>query len=153
MRNLLAIDDGAVNLNFVVHPPPYSDNELWGRRDASCGIYIYNLRTAQFIHLRASLYDSYSLSDNAIYALYKDREEGLWIGSYFGGVDYYPRQYTYFAKYYPKNIANSLHGKRVREFCRADDGTLWIGTEDGGLNHFNPKTKEFHFFEPKCRIY
>lgn len=48
-------------------------------------------------------------------------------------------------KYYPKNIANSLHGKRVREFCRADDGTLWIGTEDGGLNHFNPKTKEFHF--------
>lgn len=40
--------------------------------------------------------------------------------------------------------------KRVREFCRADDGTLWIGTEDGGLNHFNPKTKEFHFFEPSA---
>ena len=62
---------------------PYSDNELWIGTES--GIYIYNLRTAQFIHLRASLYDSYSLSDNAIYALYKDREEGLWIGSYFGG--------------------------------------------------------------------
>lgn len=147
VRNLLAIDESGESI-FCRDLLPYSDNELWIGTES--GIYIYNLRTAQFIHLRASLYDSYSLSDNAIYALYKDREEGLWIGSYFGGVDYYPRQYTYFAKYYPKNIANSLHGKRVREFCRADDGTLWIGTEDGGLNHFNPKTKEFHFFEPSA---
>ena len=147
VRNLLAIDESGESI-FCRYLLPYSDNELWIGTES--GIYIYNLRTAQFIHLRASLYDSYSLSDNAIYALYKDREEGLWIGSYFGGVDYYPRQYTYFAKYYPKNIANSLHGKRVREFCRADDGTLWIGTEDGGLNHFNPKTKEFHFFEPSA---
>lgn len=147
VRNLLAIDESGESI-FCRDLLPYSDNELW--IGTEFGIYIYNLRTAQFIHLRAFLYDSYSLSDNAIYALYKDREEGLWIGSYFGGVDYYPRQYTYFAKYYPKNIANSLHGKRVREFCRADDGTLWIGTEDGGLNHFNPKTKEFHFFEPSA---
>ena len=147
VRNLLAIDESGESI-FCRDLLPYSDNELWIGTES--GIYIYNLRTAQFIHLRASLYDSYSLSDNAIYALYKDREEGLWIGSYFGGVDYYPRQYTYFAKYYPKNIANSLHGKRVREFCRAADGTLWIGTEDGGLNHFNPKTKEFHFFEPSA---
>lgn len=147
VRNLLAIDESGESI-FCRDLLPYSDNELWIGTES--GIYIYNLRTAQFIHLRASLYDSYSLSDNAIYALYKDREEGLWIGSYFGGVDYYPRQYTYFAKYYPKNIANSLHGKRVREFCRADDGTLWIGTEDGGLNHFNPKMKEFHFFEPSA---
>ena len=149
VRNLLAIDESGESI-FCRDLLPYSDNELWIGTES--GIYIYNLRTAQFIHLRASLYDSYSLSDNAIYALYKDREEGLWIGSYFGGVDYYPRQYTYFAKYYPKNIANSLHGKRVREFCRADDGTLWIGTEDGGLNHFNPKTKEFHFFEPSAGL-
>ena len=147
VRNPLAIDESGESI-FCRDLLPYSDNELWIGTES--GIYIYNLRTAQFIHLRASLYDSCSLSDNAIYALYKDREEGLWIGSYFGGVDYYPRQYTYFAKYYPKNIANSLHGKRVREFCRADDGTLWIGTEDGGLNHFNPKTKEFHFFEPSA---
>ena len=147
VRNLLAIDESGESI-FCRDLLPYSDNELWIGTES--GIYIYNLRTAQFSHLRAALSDSHSLSDNAIYALYKDREEGLWIGSYFGGVDYYPRQYTYFAKYYPKNIANSLHGKRVREFCRADDGTLWIGTEDGGLNHFNPKTKEFHFFEPSA---
>lgn len=78
----------------------------------------------------------------------KDREGGIWIGSYFGGINYYPRFYTNFEKYYPKGIENGLHGKRVREFCQDNQGILWIGTEDGGLNRFNPKTKTFSFFTP-----
>ena len=64
VRNLLAIDESGESI-FCRDLLPYSDNELWIGTES--GIYIYNLRTAQFIHLRASLYDSYSLSDNAIY--------------------------------------------------------------------------------------
>lgn len=123
-----------------------SDNELW--IGAESGLYIYNLRTAKYVHLRSSINDPYSLSDNAIYSLCKDREGGIWIGSYFGGVNYYPRFYTYFEKYYPKGTDNGLHGKRVREFCLDNQGILWIGTEDGGLNRFNPRTKTFSFFTP-----
>lgn len=66
----------------------------------------------------------------------------------FWGVDYYPRSYTYFEKYYPKEGDNNLQGKRVREFCQDNKGILWIGTEDGGLNRFDPKTKTFSFFAP-----
>ena len=123
-----------------------SDNELW--IGAESGLYIYNLRMGKYVHLRSSINDPYSLSDNAIYSLCKDREGGIWIGSYFGGVNYYPRFYTYFEKYYPKGTDNGLHGKRVREFCQDNQGILWIGTEDGGLNRFNPKTKTFSFFTP-----
>ena len=123
-----------------------SDNELW--IGAESGLYIYNLRLGKFVHLRSSINDPYSLSDNAIYSLCKDREGGIWIGSYFGGVNYYPRFYTNFEKYYPKGTENGLHGKRVREFCQDNQGILWIGTEDGGLNRFNPKTKTFSFFMP-----
>ncbi len=123
-----------------------SDNELW--IGAESGLYIYNLRLGKFVHLCSSINDPYSLSDNAIYSLCKDREGGIWIGSYFGGVNYYPRFYTNFEKYYPKGTENGLHGKRVREFCQDNQGILWIGTEDGGLNRFNPKTKTFSFFTP-----
>jgi ligand-binding sensor domain-containing protein/signal transduction histidine kinase/DNA-binding response OmpR family regulator len=123
-----------------------SDNELW--IGAESGLYIYNLRLGKFVHLRSSINDPYSLSDNAIYSLCKDREGGIWIGSYFGGVNYYPRFYTNFEKYYPKGTENGLQGKRVREFCQDNQGVLWIGTEDGGLNRFNPKTKTFSFFTP-----
>lgn len=93
-----------------------SDNELW--IGAESGLYIYNLRLGKFVHLRSSINDPYSLSDNAIYSLCKDREGGIWIGSYFGGVNYYPRFYTNFEKYYPKGTENGLQGKRVREFCQ-----------------------------------
>ena len=77
-----------------------TDNELWIGTES--GAYIYNLRTGKYTHLRSSEYDPYSLSDNAIYSFCKDREDGIWIGSYFGGVNYYPRSYTHFEKYYPK---------------------------------------------------
>lgn len=123
-----------------------SDNELWIGTES--GIYIYNLRTQKYAHLHSSIYDPYSLSDNAVYSLCKDREGSIWVGSYFGGVNYYPRPCTYFEKYYPKGTENSLRGKRVREFCQDNAGNVWIGTEDGGLNHFNPQTKEFRFFAP-----
>lgn len=120
-----------------------SDNELW--IGAESGLYIYNFRLSKYAHLRSSINDPYSLSDNAIYSLCKDREGGIWIGSYFGGINYYPRFYTNFEKYYPKGTDKGLHGKRVREFCQDNQGILWIGTEDGGLNRFNPKTKTFSF--------
>lgn len=121
-----------------------SDDELW--IGCESGIYIYNLRTDKYTHLRGSMYDPYSLSDNAIYSLCKDREGGIWMGSYFGGINYYPHSYTYFERYYPKGAEDGLHGKRIREFCQDKQGKLWIGTEDGGLNRFDPLTKEFNFF-------
>ena len=59
-----------------------------------------------------------------------------------------PKSYTHFEKYYPVGPDAELHGKRIREFCRDDAGMIWIGTEDGGLNKFNPDTKVFSFFTP-----
>lgn len=147
LHSLLSTDENG-ELVFCRDLLVSSDNELWIGTET--GIYIYNLRTGQYAHLKSSAYDPYSLSDNAIYSLCKDREGGVWIGSYFGGVNYYPRLYTYFAKYYPKGDENSLHGKRVREFCRDNRGVLWIGTEDGGLNRFDPQTQTFSFYAPSA---
>lgn len=90
--------------------------------------------------------DPYALSDNAIYALCKDKEQTMWIGSYFGGVNYYPYQWTYFEKFYSRDDIRNF-GKRVREFCAVDDGTLWIGTEDKGLFHFDPESGKIAPFE------
>ena len=93
--------------------------------------------------------ERYALSDNAIYSVYKDREGGMWVGSYFGGLNYYPYQYTYFEKYYPRGDLRQM-GRRVREFCAGNDGTLWLGTEDKGLFNFNPKSGKiipFHHVE------
>ena len=93
--------------------------------------------------MRSNTLVPYSLSDNAIYSIYKDNDGGIWVGSYFGGVDYYSDRYNNFELFYPMASDNSITGKRVREFCRAPNGKIWIGTEDQGLNLFDPETHTF----------
>ena len=133
---------------FVRHILQYDTNELWIGTES--GIFIYNLHSRQSQQLKNSLYDPYSLSDNAIYYLFKDREGGLWIGTFFGGINYLPQRDPDFRKFYPTDAPNSLNGRRVREICPDDDGTLWVGTEDAGLYHFDPKAQAFRHIEQSC---
>lgn len=121
-----------------------SDNELWIATES--GIYIYDTQKQTIKNLRYEYADPYSISDNAIYSIYKDREGGVWIGTYFGGVNYYPPQYSPFKRFYPLNNTTGLQGRRVREFQQDKYGGIWIGTEDAGLNYFNPANQTFKNF-------
>jgi len=87
--------------------------------------------------------DSYSLSDNAVYALCQDQEGGIWAGTYFGGINYYPNHLVQFEKFFPRNDGVSIRGSVVREIVQDQYGMLWIGTEDKGLSRFNPVTHRF----------
>ncbi len=142
VRTLLSKDESGDDI-YVREIAFYSDDELWTGTES--GLYIYNLLTNKTTHLQNVNGDPYSISDNAIYSICKDREGGMWIGSYFGGVNYYPKQYTYFEKFYPRTEIDEM-GKRVREFCAQNDSTLWIGTEDKGLFHYNPASGEIKPF-------
>lgn len=123
-----------------------NDNELWFATES--GIFIYMKSTGRFTNLKKKSLDPYSLSDNAIYALHKDSEGGIWAGTYFGGINYFPKQYFSFQKYFPDYSRNSISGNAVREICEDSTGNIWIGTEDAGLNKLNPRTKEVTRFEP-----
>lgn len=140
VTNLLQDTNRLSNI-FVRNILKKSDNELWISTEN--GIYIYDTITKATQHITHDKNDIYSLSDNAIYDIFQDREKGVWVGSYFGGIDYYPSLYTNFDKYYPLTGKNSISGRIIREFCEDNEGCLWIGTEDGGLNKFNPQTKCF----------
>jgi len=124
----------------------YSDNEYWFATES--GIFIENAATGKFINLKKSFINPYSLSDNAIYSLCKDREGGMWAGTYFGGINYYSEQYAVFQKYFPDNSSTSISGNAVREICGDNNGNIWIGTEDAGLNKLNPATGEITQFKP-----
>lgn len=115
-------------------------NEFWVGTES--GVFIVDINSLKYSHLTHELGDSYSLSDNAIHSLYKDREDNMWIGTYFGGVNYYSSQLALFEKYYPILGQGGFSGERVGSFFENQDGNIWIGTEDGGLNLFSPKTKK-----------
>ncbi len=123
-----------------------NDDEYWIATES--GLFIYNVKTGKYRNLRNQFNDPYSISDNAVYTLAKDKEGGIWAGTYFGGVNYYPNQYISFEKFFPQGGSNTLSGYAVREICNDKEGNIWIGTEDGGLNKLNHKTGHFEHFRP-----
>ena len=110
------------------------------------GVFIYDLKNRSYKRLRHHFNDPYSLSDNAVYTLVKDREGGIWVGTYFGGLNYYPKQHNSFYNFFHKGEPAGLKGKAVRELVEDKFGNLWVGTEDEGLNKLNPKTDVFSHF-------
>lgn len=123
-----------------------ADNEYWIATES--GLFIYNSVTGSISNLQKHYNNPYSLSDNAIYTVCKDKEGGIWAGTYFGGLNYYPKQYYSFEKYFPDYSPDAISGNAVREICEDKYGHLWIGTEDNGLNMFNKQTGKFKKFRP-----
>lgn len=120
-------------------------DELWIATES--GLYIHNLTTNTIQNLKKNYSNPYAISDNALYSLTVDNENGIWIGSYFGGINYYSNNHSQFKKYFPKTSENSISGNAIREICKDQNGNLWIGTEDAGLNKFNPQTGRFTNFQ------
>ncbi|WP_316825419.1 two-component regulator propeller domain-containing protein [Pedobacter miscanthi] len=112
-------------------------DEFWIGTES--GIFIYQMNTNSYVHLRKQYNNPFSLSDNAVYTLCRDKEGGMWVGTYFGGVNRYATQNATFEKYFPKIGENAISGNAVREMQQDSKGNIWIGTEDGGLNKLNPK--------------
>ncbi|WP_114792508.1 ligand-binding sensor domain-containing protein [Niabella yanshanensis] len=118
-----------------------SGQQYWVATES--GIYIYDIDSGQTEHLRKRAGDSYSIADNAVYTFCKDNQDGMWVGTYFGGLNYYSKENSKFKKYYPLPGVNSISGDAVREIVPDAHGNLWIGTEDAGINKFNPVSGQF----------
>lgn len=112
------------------------------------GLYCHDMKTGKNRRYRLNYSNSHSLSCNAVYSLCEDRDGGIWIGTYFGGVNYLSPNNRYFSRFYATGESGSLSGNVVREMVEDRNGNLWIGTEDNGLNFYNPSTGEFRNYNP-----
>lgn len=75
-----------------------------------------------------------SLSNRFVYPLLKDREGGLWIGTYYGGVNYVSPYSSQFEGYSRGALMN---GKIISSFCEDRKGHIYIGSDDGGVACFS----------------
>jgi signal transduction histidine kinase/DNA-binding response OmpR family regulator/ligand-binding sensor domain-containing protein len=78
---------------------------------------------------------------NHVQTIVQDSSGFLWFGSQYG----LHRWDGYQFKTYLTNAldAGSISSNYVEYICVGKDGTLWIGTWGGGLNHFDPRTQKF----------
>lgn len=96
------------------------------------GMHVLDERFREVAHLRHDRSDASSLSDNIIYCSYEDSEQGVWIGTIFGGVCYLPQRSMVFHALTPIR-RSAMPSERVREMASDGEGTLWVGTEDAGF--------------------
>lgn len=110
------------------------------------GLNIFDRKNNHFTFYQNKNNDPFSINDDAVYNVFKDKEGGMWVGTYFGGLNYYHEGSSGFEFYYPLGVKNALSGNAVSAFLEGRAGQIWIGTEDGGLNVFNSKDKTFKKF-------
>ena len=78
-----------------------------------------------------------------IYTCFRDKEGGIWIGSYFQGAYYISPTARQIECYTPDNVHAHLHGSAISSFCEDSGGNIWIASENGGLSLFDPVGKKF----------
>ncbi|MCF0069388.1 response regulator [Dyadobacter sp. CY261] len=125
-----------------------SDREFWLGTES--GLYILDLISGHSQHIVREQFNRYSITDNIVNSILRDREGGIWITTQFGGINYYSGQFNNFRKFFPKP-GNSIGGSIVHEITKDQHGQLWIGTEDAGLNRLDIQTGQFKTFLPDGR--
>ena len=105
------------------------------------GLFLFHTETGTSERLDIPYY-KHGLSDQNVYSIAKDRENALWIGTYFGGINYLNTELLSVETFFPDILPGFLSGKAVSQFCEDSKGNLWIATEDGGVNYFDKKKKQ-----------
>lgn len=87
-----------------------------------------------------------------IYSIYIDKEESLWLGSYFDGIKFYSAFQNNF-KYYSCSLSATAQAGKVVNVIKEDkDDRYWIGTDDNGIFRFNARTQEVTPFRDAASI-
>jgi ligand-binding sensor domain-containing protein len=90
--------------------------------------------------------DSTSLASGVVFVVVEDADGHIWAGTE-NGLCRYNEQTKNWKRYYniPGNT-KSLHHSNIRSLCLDKKGTLWIGTNGGGLNRYNIEEDNFTHF-------
>ena len=129
--------------NDVVLSLAEREGKIWIGTDGG-GINILEPKTGKFTlleHIPGS--DNYSLPANSILCLYNDRNNNMWAGSIRNGLisirEVSMKTYT---NVLPGND-NGLSNNTVLSIYQESSDCIWVGTDGGGINLFNPVTEKF----------
>ncbi|MGD9555797.1 MAG: two-component regulator propeller domain-containing protein [Mangrovibacterium sp.] len=124
------------------------ENGLW-LGTYNIGLFYYDFNTQKVTAFRPDPTDPKSISSIQIRAVFKDSYGGLWVGTH-SGLNYKPKGSNNFIRYY----YNGTKGQRISNnevFAIWEDhsGKIWIGTAGGGVDCYDPETRQFTNLTPR----
>lgn len=122
-------------IHTIVEPEP---GRLLVGSDA--GLTDFNYDKGTYVTTSYGRPEDSGLSDDFVHDIFIDKEGGLWVGTYFGGVNYMnPNSYNFILERCENTYGK---GRVISKFCENDDGRIWVGTDDGGLFIYDPVNKK-----------
>jgi ligand-binding sensor domain-containing protein/signal transduction histidine kinase len=128
---------------MIIHITEDRSGMLWfgtyGR-----GLYSYDPNSGRSKSYRHNSADPTSLSSDIVWGTFEDHAGNLWVGT-SDGLDLLDRDKQSFHVYQPE-LNGGLKQVYVR-FAEDEKGTLWLGTLQSGLQHFDPVTHRFTVYK------
>jgi ligand-binding sensor domain-containing protein len=81
------------------------------------------------------------LEQSSVFCILQDQKGFMWLGTEQGMNRF--DGYNFIVYKFQHDDPNSLSNSYVRSIHEDSYGILWIGTDGGGLNRFNPETRQF----------
>lgn len=138
-----------------LNPNSVSSNFVRGCCEDNCGnIWIGTFNGLNRYHKSSGRFDNYvadngteSLTHSSIWCIVKDAQGTLWLGTYFGGVNYFNPEYEIYTRYKATDMEkDGLSSPIIGRMTEDKDGNLWICTEGGGVNVYNREEGTFRWY-------
>ncbi|MDE6317527.1 MAG: response regulator [Muribaculaceae bacterium] len=140
-RNTVTDFDTPQIHNKIIRDVKCYDDKIWVGTQS--GVFIIDTTADDEVsHIFYDPMNSATLSDNQIGKIFRDRENGVWIGTNLGGINYLSPFHNNFLRYVPLT-GNSISSRRVRDIAESPDGLIWLATEDAGVSILDPKSGHF----------
>ena len=114
------------------------------------GLNRYERSTGLFENYTPDRTQAEGLTHPSIWCIVKDPQGTLWLGTYFGGVNYFNPEYEIYTRYKASGIEQKgLSSPIVGRMTEDKSGNLWICTEGGGVNVYDRQKRTFRWFRPQ----
>ena len=100
------------------------------------GAICYNPQTREWRYLIGQD----NLKTRFVYAITSDKEGGIWIGTFYSGVNYVSPVGKRFEAF---TTDSGLSGNVISRFCEDQEGRVWVASDDGGLMCYLPSEHRF----------
>ncbi len=107
---------------------------------------VFNIQSKTFYNYEPDPIDKTSLNGNAIWSIYKDRQDNMWLGSFNAGINLINKNANKFVQYKNNSSPNSLSHNNVLCIFEDSKNNIFIGTDSGGLNIFDAAKGTFSHF-------
>ncbi|WP_163324666.1 hybrid sensor histidine kinase/response regulator transcription factor [Draconibacterium mangrovi] len=126
------------NLVHVINED--QQGRVWiGTEDGLC---VWSPYSESFDYYQHDIRNPQGINTNPIYDILCDRDGNMWLGTYFGGINFWNNTPEFFRVWQAGTGDQHLSGSAVSCITEDETGTIWVGMEDMGINRIDLEKDE-----------